>query len=185
MGHEEKTQQMWDRRRTAHLALSVPFTLHLVYRILTLLMNLQSVSLTVCGVNVLLQLAVQFELWDDPGAELGVLRRRCSSFCSTLQSTILQNGALVPMVTSSQITFREPQIAQFSERQMKVCAGVKNKLYFRPIQPCLVDRNNKNRSMVCGFLCSIGGCTQTLLLCLKALHGSIYGNQFFQTLAVT
>lgn len=66
------------------------------------------VCLTVCGMNILLQLAVQFELRDNPGAELGVLRRSCSSFYSTLQSTILQNGTLVPMVTGSQITFWEP-----------------------------------------------------------------------------
>lgn len=56
-------------------------------------------SLTVGGVNVLLQLAVEFEFGDDPGAELAVLRRSGSSRGSTLQSTILQNGALVPMVT--------------------------------------------------------------------------------------
>lgn len=58
-------------------------------------------SLTVGGVNVLLQLAVQLELGDNPGTELGVLRGGCSSLNSTLQSTILQEGALVPADTAT------------------------------------------------------------------------------------
>lgn len=45
--------------------------------------------LTVCGMNILLQLAVQLELRDNPGTELGVLWRSCASHNSTLQSTIL------------------------------------------------------------------------------------------------
>lgn len=57
------------------------------------------IFLTVCSLDILLQLAVEPELWHDPGTELSVLRWSCSSAHSTVQSSFLQQRALVPNIT--------------------------------------------------------------------------------------
>lgn len=57
------------------------------------------ICLTVCSLDILLQLAVEPELWHDTGTELSVLRWSCSSAHSTVQSSFLQQRALVPNVT--------------------------------------------------------------------------------------
>ena len=62
------------------------------------------ICLTVSGVDILLQLAVESKLWDNPGTELSKLRWTCSSTHCRIQSSFLQKRALVATVTTHKNT---------------------------------------------------------------------------------
>lgn len=66
--------------------------------------GIKHMSLTVCSVHILLQLAVEAELRDDPGTQLGELRWGGTFVHCRFQGSIFQHVALVPAVRRTAIT---------------------------------------------------------------------------------